>query len=72
MPVHDVTCCASDCHWTERHYIDYMGYRMRTADYAVTQWVKWDGANLRPLWNDTVGLELYDHRGDTGTTPCLS
>lgn len=56
----------SDCHWTERTGFDYMGYRMRTSDYSVTQWVEWDLSTLRPLWNKTVGYELYDHQGDNG------
>ena len=29
--------------------------------------MKWDGASLRPLWSEQVGLELYDHSKDNGT-----
>jgi hypothetical protein len=35
------------------------------------QWIKWDTATLRPLWNSTAefnGLELYDHAGDFGAS----
>ena len=56
----------SDCHWTDRTGFDYMGYRMRTADYAITHWMEWDQVALRPRWNKTVGYELYDHHGDNG------
>lgn len=59
----------SDCHWTERAYIDFMGYKMRTETMAITQWLVWDGAKLRPDWEKPVGLELYDHTGDTGMAP---
>ena len=33
----------------------------------LTVWKKWDGASLRPIWDVTAGVELYDHRGDDGT-----
>eukprot|EP00730_Choanoeca_flexa_P013745 TRINITY_DN5658_c0_g2_i1.p1 TRINITY_DN5658_c0_g2~~TRINITY_DN5658_c0_g2_i1.p1 ORF type:complete len:644 (+),score=152.35 TRINITY_DN5658_c0_g2_i1:27-1958(+) len=59
----------SDCHWTNRTGFDYMGYRMRTDDYAITQWVVWNRTSLRPEWEQTVGLELYDHRTDDGMAP---
>ena len=59
----------SDCHWTERGFIDFMGYKMRTEKYAITQWLVWDGAKLRPDWDQQVALELYDHTGDTGFAP---
>lgn len=57
----------SDCHWTERTGIDYMGYRMRTANWSITQWVEWDGAKLYPKWDAPVGVELYDHSTDDGS-----
>ena len=28
-----------------------------------------DGMALKPKWNETVGVELYDHTGDTGMAP---
>ncbi|EDQ87110.1 uncharacterized protein MONBRDRAFT_27633 [Monosiga brevicollis MX1] len=59
----------SDCHWTYREGFDFMGYRMRTEEWALTQWVRWNGTSLRPNWNQTVGLELYDHRNNTGMAP---
>jgi len=52
----------SDCHWTDRAFIDYMGYKMRTPGFSITQWTRWDGAALAPIWTESVGTELYDHR----------
>lgn len=43
-----------------------MGYRMRTANWSITEWVEWDGSKLRPNWNAPVGVELYDHTSDDG------
>ena len=42
---------------------------MRTQNMSVTQWLVWDGARLRPDWARQVGVELYDHAGDTGLAP---
>jgi hypothetical protein len=44
-------------------------YKMRTSNMSVTQWLKWDGANLLPMWNESVGVELYSHVGDVGMAP---
>ena len=57
----------SDCHWTYRGHIDFMGYSMRTPTWRYTEWVEWDGTNLRPRWDALVGAELYDHAHDDGT-----
>ena len=43
-----------------------MGYSLRTAEWRYTEWKKWDGATLTPLWGASLGVELYDHRGDDG------
>ena len=59
----------SDCHWTERAHIDFMGYKMRTPNMSITAWLTWDGAALRADWSQLVGLELYDHSGDDGMAP---
>jgi len=31
------------------------------SQWRFTTWVQWDGASLRPNWNDTNATELYDH-----------
>ena len=41
-----------------------MGYSIRSVDWRYTRWMVWDGASLSPLWDNVVGEELYDHRGD--------
>lgn len=59
----------SDCHWTERAFIDFMGYKMRTPEWAVTEWLRWNGTALRPIWEESVGVELYSHAGNSGIGP---
>ena len=59
----------SDCHWTDRSYIDFMGYKMRTPNASITIWYVWDGQKLSPKWQEVVGIELYDHAGDDGMAP---
>ena len=59
----------SDCHWTEREHLDFMGYKMRTANFSVTQWFSWNGTSLRANYDDVVGVELYDHNADDGMAP---
>ena len=59
----------SDCHWTDRAFIDFMGYKMRTHNASITVWSVWNGTALKPDWVNAVGVELYDHTGDTGTAP---
>lgn len=56
----------SDCHWTDRRFIDFMGYKMRTRNMSITQWSRWDGDSLSARWDEPVGIELYSHVGDTG------
>eukprot|EP00041_Stephanoeca_diplocostata_P039278 m.1606957 g.1606957 ORF g.1606957 m.1606957 type:complete len:672 (+) comp25361_c0_seq28:3645-5660(+) len=59
----------ADCHWTDREYIDYMGYRMRTGNMSITQWSPWNGTTLEAIWDKPVGIELYLHVGDDGMAP---
>eukprot|EP01052_Picozoa_sp_SAG31_P008178 SAG31_NODE_407_length_16049_cov_46.312915_2_plen_186_part_00 len=42
----------------------YMGYTIRTQSYRYTEWAAWDGHNLKPLWDVSGGVELYDHTAD--------
>ena len=41
-------------------------YSVRDANFRYTEWKRWDGAALAPVWDDTVAAELYDHTGDPG------
>ena len=38
----------SDCHWTDRAHIDYMGYKMRTEDWSVTAWQRCGAPSHNP------------------------
>ena len=74
----------SDCHWTDRTAFDFMGYKIRTEDWSLTAWQRWDGQRLRPIWGSDCGegvadpepgngrvgcFELYSHIGDDGMAP---
>ena len=70
----------SDCHWTDRNALDFMGYKLRTANWSITSWQRWNGEMLRPIWGSDCGqlsegnagvgcFELYDHIGDDGMAP---
>ena len=37
---------------------------MRTAQYRYTEWVRFQRAQFRPIWDDLYGAELYDHDAD--------
>ena len=47
---------------TPREQFTHMGYSIRSRDYRYTEWVKWNQTSLLPLWDQLVGVELYDHR----------
>ena len=53
------------CLSINRTRFDFMGYSMRTDRYRYTEWVRWNGTELRPEWSENIGVELYDHQGDT-------
>ena len=54
-----------------------MGYSVRTPRWRYTEWAKWDGQALRPVWfasppHPSALAELYDHAGgDTATGPAI-
>ena len=48
-----------------------MGYSIRNARWRYTEWARWDGAKLAPIWRNASEMpgphdELYDHTGDAG------
>ena len=55
------------CLMTDRTLLQFMGYSLRTAEWRYTEWVRWDGVKLRPIWDALVGRELYSHVGDDGS-----
>ena len=70
MPVYGARGLAhgadNSCLEVERTDFTLMGYTMRTARYRYTEWVKWNGSTLAPIWSQLEAAELYDHLHDTG------
>ena len=52
------------CAGVDKRLFAFMGFSIRTADFRYTEWAAWDGAALKPLWNVSAGVELYDHTAD--------
>ena len=60
----------NDCLLTERTRFAIMGISLRLPDWRYTEWRWWDGQALMPDWaRAPVGVELYNHTGDDGSTP---
>ena len=57
----------NSCLMTDRTMFPFMGYSLRTAEWRYTEWVRWDGVKLAPIWGELIGRELYSHVGDDGT-----
>jgi hypothetical protein len=52
------------CTVTGPHAADYMGFSVRSAEWRLTEWLRYDKAVGLPIWT-AAGLaatELYDHR----------
>jgi arylsulfatase A-like enzyme len=62
------------CFNVDKRNMSFMGYTVRTAEWRYTEYHRWDGQRLRPIWNGTtsessadvatIPVELYDHRQD--------
>lgn len=50
---------------SERHTFTHMGMTVRTVDWRLTLWAKWNGTSLAPMWNEITDRELYDWRNTT-------
>ena len=51
-----------------RSLFTHMGYTVRTNEWRYTEWAKWNGTLLVPIWSptwDSVVNELYNHQNDT-------
>merc|ERR1711865_1227158 len=46
-----------------RDTFTHMGYSIRSKEYRYTEWLEWNKTALLPIWDKSVGTELYDHRG---------
>ena len=56
-----------DCARCAPSEIEVMGLSVRDDRWRYTEWIPWDATALRPRWAaPTVGIELYDHKGDFG------
>jgi arylsulfatase A-like enzyme len=42
----------------------WMGYTMRTDRWRYTEWPRWNGTDMTPIWSEIHSAELYDHLGD--------
>ena len=49
------------CEFIERSKIPFMGYSLRVDTWRYTEWVRWNGSALRPIWEQPVGVEMYAH-----------
>ena len=61
------------CTSVKKEHFVFMGYSMRTTRWRYTEWAKWNGTALAPIWMSDEELaspdalvELYDHEGDHG------
>jgi arylsulfatase A-like enzyme len=54
------------CTRCNRDDIEVMGFSIRSDDWRLSEWVKWNAKAWVPLWDDSVALELYNHAGDFG------
>lgn len=52
-----------DCEQVPRQCIEWMGYTVRTPEWRLTQWVRWNGTLLQPNFNMVNATELYWHSG---------
>eukprot|EP00041_Stephanoeca_diplocostata_P016505 m.325400 g.325400 ORF g.325400 m.325400 type:complete len:709 (+) comp20385_c0_seq1:72-2198(+) len=55
------------CEFVDRTQIRFMGYSIRTDAWRYTEWVKFNGSSLTPIWTEVVGKELYNHTLDNAT-----
>ncbi|CAM9478054.1 unnamed protein product [Phaeothamnion confervicola] len=57
----------NDCGQVDRRNFTHMGLSVRTVDWRLTRWFKWDGAALTVDWAAPgAGAELYSYGGDSG------
>jgi arylsulfatase A-like enzyme len=54
----------NSCLGIPRTDFTWMGYTMRTDRWRYTEWPRWNGTNMTPIWSEMKAAELYDHLGD--------
>eukprot|EP00041_Stephanoeca_diplocostata_P022330 m.531465 g.531465 ORF g.531465 m.531465 type:complete len:213 (+) comp22035_c1_seq3:253-891(+) len=55
------------CAFVKNTDFDYMGYSIRVDNWRYTEWARWNGTVLLPIWSASVPdslCELYSHYGD--------
>ena len=45
------------CEMVDRSMFFSMGYTIRTRRWRLTEWVRWNGSSLQPLWSESSGDE---------------
>lgn len=53
----------------DENYPHAMGYKVTTHNFTYTRWMKFDNATATRHFDEVLGEELYDHRGDIGLSP---
>ena len=51
--------------------LDAVGFAadtMRVDNFRYTEFVKWNGSTLQPIWNEVLSRELYNHTLDVPGT----
>ena len=56
-----------ECNEVPRADFDFMGYSIRTPDWRLTLWLRWNGTALAAHWDGPAAVELYNHTGDDGS-----
>ena len=56
-----------ECNEVKREDFDFMGYSIRTPDWRLTLWLRWNGTALVADWGGPAAVELYNHTGDDGS-----
>ena len=54
----------NSCLMIPRTDFTWMGYTMRTDRWRYTEWPRWNGTDMTPIWSEMKAVELYDHLGD--------
>ena len=49
----------NSCLNVERSSFTWMGYTMRTDRYRYTEWVRWNGTSLTPIWHRLEASRRY-------------
>lgn len=54
----------NNCEKVPSANISYMGYSIRSATHRYTEWFPWNGDQCEAVWDQSIGVELYDHTNE--------